>query len=377
MRWATLLIHPHTSKRFRSKAIASSAKFALAAGFVDHRESPSSLVPVAIGLSQMDFVETPATGEIAESAAGPPALFHEGANDMGQEGKRTDGTRNRRWKWVLPAAGLLAGGFAIAVSYVRRTLPPPHLTDIVQITHGDYTTSLAGSDGSKLYFNQFLPPYIAQVGIAGGNIVPVQVGLPSPHILDVSPDRSALLVNSLNNGKSSLWSFEIQGGAVRLLASDGLEGAWSPDGKSLIYSTPNGEVYVTPSDMPGARIVVSAETLGQHSDAGAFAWSPDGSKIRFSAWSKAHTSKLFEMSSDGSGLHELLPGWRPWSVQCCGRWTPDGSLYLFLSLPSSTIGSPSGGQIWVIDERRGLNLTYTRTGSIDIWRDPVASTNSE
>ena len=274
-------------------------------------------------------------GEIAESAANPPALLHEGVSDLGQKRERADRTRKMQWKRVLSGAALLAAGFAIPVSYVRRSVPP-HITDIVQITRDNHSSSLAGSDGSKLYFNQYLPSFsVAQVEIGGGNgnIVPVQVGLPDPYVLDVSPDGSALLVSSMDNGKSSLWSVEIHGGGLRLLAPDGVSGTWSPDGKSLIYSTPNGEVFVTPSDRPGARIVVSAETLGQHSGPRAFAWSPDASKIRFNAWSKAHNNQLFEMSSDGSGLHELLPGWRPWSEQCCGRWTPDGRI---LSVPVPT-----------------------------------------
>jgi Tol biopolymer transport system component len=55
------------------------------------------------------------------------------------------------------------------------------------------------------------------------------------------------------------------------------------------------------------------------------------------------------MSSSGSNLHQLLSGWHPLG-QCCGRWTPDGKFFLFLSEYSNTGGS----QIWALDERRGL-----------------------
>ena len=50
------------------------------------------------------------------------------------------------------------------------------------------------------------------------------------------------------------------------------------------------------------------------------------------------------MSSNGSGLHEVIPGWHGSSANCCGRWTSDGKFFLFLS----------DGQIWALDERRGL-----------------------
>ena len=54
--------------------------------------------------------------------------------------------------------------------------------------------------------------------------------------------------------------------------------------------------------------------------------------------------RIWEMSSSGSGLHEVLPGWHGSSGECCGQWTPDGKFFLFLS----------DGQIWALDERRGL-----------------------
>jgi WD40 repeat protein len=67
-------------------------------------------------------------------------------------------------------------------------------------------------------------------------------------------------------------------------------------------------------------------------------------------------NKLWEISPDGSGLHPLLPGWRPSSWQCCGHWTPDGKFYFFLlwDAPSSTYPNQAPLQFWVLDERRGL-----------------------
>ena len=58
------------------------------------------------------------------------------------------------------------------------------------------------------------------------------------------------------------------------------------------------------------------------------------------------------MSSTGSGLHDLFPGWRPSSWQCCGRWSPDGKLFVFLS--------PPGTQLWARDESR---WPFRRTSS--------------
>jgi eukaryotic-like serine/threonine-protein kinase len=54
--------------------------------------------------------------------------------------------------------------------------------------------------------------------------------------------------------------------------------------------------------------------------------------------------RIWEIASNGSNLHQVIPGWRPLSERCCGRWTPDGRFYVFLS----------EAQIWALDERRGL-----------------------
>ena len=68
-------------------------------------------------------------------------------------------------------------------------------------------------------------------------------------------------------------------------------------------------------------------------------WSPDGGAIRFTM-----KDRIWEVSSNGSGLHEVISGWHGSSANCCGRWTSEGKFFLFLS----------DGQIWALDERRGL-----------------------
>jgi Tol biopolymer transport system component/DNA-binding winged helix-turn-helix (wHTH) protein len=263
---------------------------------------------------------------------------------------KTNWTAQRRW--LLAVIGVVIGLLALAVWYLQRPLPPPTITEYVQITHDGHNKYLVGTDGSRLYIGSWMPNIISQVGIAGGDIVQVPVALPNPVLRDVSHDGSALLVNSWADG--GLWSFDITGGALRRLVPDGVLGDWSPDGKSLISANMEGEIRATRSDGTEAHILVPAKTLGERPFPGAFAWSPDGTKIRFDAQSNEAVARLFEMSSDGSGLHELLPGWHPSSWRCCGTWTPDGRFYLFVSGPSRLSFGGYGGQIWVLDERHGL-----------------------
>ena len=150
------------------------------------------------------------------------------------------------------------------------------------------------------------------------------MALPLPRIRDVSPDGSTLLVSSSDGGQGSLWDCSGSGRlAPSPIARHGAfaSAAWSPDGKSVVYRLRNGDLYVIRSDGTGTR-KLALWAAGRPE----LSWSPDGSKIRFS-WD----NRLWEMSSDGSGLHPLLPGWRPSSPQCCGRWSPDGKFFVFLS----------------------------------------------
>ena len=294
----------------------------------------------ANGLSEGRFVETTANWKIAEALANPLAHIDKPAGDM---------ERSRFRSWLLSGAVILAVGLATAIWYMRRPLPALRVAEYTQITHGGRPTEIAGTDGSRLYFNRDNEPQRTyQVAISGGEIAPVPMALPLPEIKDVSPDGSSLLVTSFDDGRGSLWNVQVPGGSLRRLLTDAevASAASAPDGRSVVYSTGNGDLDVIRSDGTGIHklAAVGGSPVG-------LSWSPDGSKIRFS-----RDNRLWELSSDGSGLHPLLPGWRPSSSQCCGRWTPDGKFFVFLSrgaflnlndfLPAS--------QLWILDERRGL-----------------------
>jgi Tol biopolymer transport system component/DNA-binding winged helix-turn-helix (wHTH) protein len=309
--------------------------------------------------SEGHLVGTPASGEIA---ANPLAKIDKPAHEK---------ERSRFRSWLLAGAVILIIGLGTAIWYLRRPLPPLRVTEYIQITHDGRPKNLVGTDGSRLYLNQeYEPQPNTQVAISGGEIAQVPVALPLPAIRDVSPDGSSLLVSSHEGGQGSLWTVQVPGGSLRrLLTVWGQSPTWSPDAKSVVYSV-DGDLYVMQSDGIGNRKLAAVGGSPV-----ALSWSPDGSKIRFSK-----DNRLWEISSDGTGLHPLLPGWRPSSSQCCGRWTPDGRFFVFVTRDAFTNYSNvlPASQLWVLDERRVL---FRRTPAVPVqltsgpirWNTPIPS----
>jgi DNA-binding winged helix-turn-helix (wHTH) protein/Tol biopolymer transport system component len=220
--------------------------------------------------------------------------------------------------------------------YLSRPLPRPRITAYTQITHDGRDKGLGGTDGNRVYFTEYSPNVFAQVGIKGGEIVPFSIAVPGnyPEIEDIAPDGSYALISTLAEGQTvrALWVVPLLGGAAKRVEEVGV-GSFSPDGSSVIYSAQNGDIFMVHIDGSDKHKLASVGSF-----AGRFGWSPDGKVIRFS-----NLDGLWEMSSDGTGIHRLLPGWKGGTL-CCGAWTKDGGLFLFWA----------GGEIWALDERRGL-----------------------
>jgi Tol biopolymer transport system component/DNA-binding winged helix-turn-helix (wHTH) protein len=260
--------------------------------------------------------------------------------------KPPDGAAWSLPRWWLLAAVVLVVGLVVGIWYLRRPLPMPRISKYNQITHDGHEKYLGGTDGSRIYFFQGSLWRIAEVGVAGGEIVHIPVAVPGTvwGLNDVSPDGSNFLIESHLEGNPSpeVWIVRIPGGSVHRLGDLHWDGAaaFSPDAKSVALPTQEGDIYLIRSDGTDAHKLTSIG--GQPYS---LAWSPDSEVIRV-----FHDKKIWEISSSGSGLHELIPGWHASSGKCCGRWTPDGRFYVFLSPGSGS----DGDQIWALDERRGL-----------------------
>jgi hypothetical protein len=246
-----------------------------------------------------------------------------------------------------------AAWFAIAN---RNSGSPLRISQYTQFTHNGHAGSVYGTDGSRLYLTHTLTFSIEQVAVSGGEIETVpSIKLPKPFLSDVSPDGSTLLVQSLKTDVLSmpLYTVQVVGGAHRYLADAIIaSGTWSPDGKHVAYSIPNGDINVINSDGTGAHKLASVGGAAYPLN-----WSPDGSKIRFS---KDDLGSLWEITSSGSNLHQVLAGWHPSDGKCCGRWSPDGKFLSFsprfkdpIPHPKSTL-SMSGAGYFVCQPKTGF-----------------------
>ena len=267
--------------------------------------------------------------EVSEEASG---VRENTENPPGFSGGKKVQTRKQLRGWAPAAGGVFALCLAGAIWYLHRPLPQPRITQYAQITHDGRQKVLVGTDGSRLYFNwmsgPLSPQSIAQVAISGGGIAPVPVALPNPFLMDVSPNGSSFLIGA----DTGLWNVRILGGQARPLG-DAWDASFSPDGNSVAFAA-NAGIYAVGSDGTGAhKLALAGDTVSD------IAWSPDGGAMRFTL-----KDRIWEMSSSGLRLHEVMPGWHDSSAKCCGKWTPDGKLFLFIS----------DGQIWALDERRGL-----------------------
>lgn len=260
----------------------------------------------------------------------------------------------KRSSWLIMVAIAALGLLGAAVWFLRRPLPLPRISDYAQITHDGQRKFLGGTDGARIYFTYWNTNSIGEVPITGGQIGRIPVALKDPWLEDVSPDGTSLLIGSVGG----LWSTGVLGDSMRHITngtagSAGVGGrlaTWSPDAKSVVYTDSTGDIYVLQTD--GSNPHRLNASMGPSPNRLTFdlAWSPDGRKIRFT-----RDRRLWEMSSAGAEVHQLIPDWRTSTWKCCGRWTSNGKFFIFLSGFTGTgIANPDHQEIWAIDERRGI-----------------------
>jgi eukaryotic-like serine/threonine-protein kinase len=234
----------------------------------------------------------------------------------------------RLWPWAAGAVGLLA---IAALVWFLLPARSPHVTGVNQITHDGFPLGNMLTDGTRIYVTQFRPEglVLEQVSTSGGETSAISAPIKNMVIHDVSSDHSQLLVGSLvptGNRETPLWGMPLPAGSPRRIANVlASSGAWSRDGRQMVF-VKVADLYIANADGTADHHLVTAA-----GPAFAPAFSPDGSRIRFSVQDKESRNSLWEVRTDGSNLHQILKGWHSPPQECCGRWSDDGRYYFFES----------------------------------------------
>jgi len=237
-------------------------------------------------------------------------------------------SRSRRQLYALGAASL---ALAAALAYLfRPTLPPPRITGYTQITHDGQQKSFAGqatatvlSDGPRLYIQENINGrfVIAQVSASGGETFPIATPFANVTPLNISPDKSELLVGTFTGAEvnQQIWALPVLGGSPRRVSDlPAWDGTWMPNGDFLI-ARDNQLLELSPN---------ATRRLAELPDYSYWLrWSPDGQLMRFTVTDSRKPNSIWELSASGH-LHPVLPDWAG-TLHQHGSWTPDGKYFLF------------------------------------------------
>ncbi|MBV9181067.1 MAG: PD40 domain-containing protein [Acidobacteria bacterium] len=222
------------------------------------------------------------------------------------------------------------------------------VTSVVQITHDGIAKSSLLSDDSFLYVTEWpqAGQVVAKVSLQNATRTLLSSTVPNIQALDISRDRTQLLVSSLKTGSSQnqLWTVPLAYGSPRRVGDlRSRDASWSSDGRLLAFAQ-GSTLYIAPGDGNSARGLLTLP-------GSVFAprISPDGKRIRFTVADTAHnTTSIWEIASDGSSPHALFPHWQKASRACCGIWTTDGRYYIFQVTES---GPTTLTTLWAMADR--------------------------
>ena len=242
------------------------------------------------------------------------------------------GTKLKRKAVPFAATGAVSLG--LAAWWFFSPVPQPRVTGSTQITQDGRLKCCMVTDGSRIYFDLNLAyqmgdgyPILAQVSMVGGESSAIPKLVRDPAILDISPDRSQLLLRIADPGDTPFWALPLPTGSPRRIGDlVGHDASWSPDGGQLVFAK-GSDLYLARADGTEPQLLVAVKGFPCFPR-----FSPDGTRVRFTVGpTTSNPGSSWEIGANGSSLHQLLVGWHDTANKCCGRWTPDGRYYVFWS----------------------------------------------
>jgi Tol biopolymer transport system component len=204
----------------------------------------------------------------------------------------------------------------------------PTVTSVTQITRDGVSKTNLLADESSLYVTEWPAArhLVARVSLQGADRAVISNAFPNVQAMDISADRSKLLVAPIQGGADSeFWTLPTHDGSPKRVGEmTGRDAAWSVDGQQLVFGK-GSKLYLAKADGSSAHEIFAAtgSVFGSR-------FSRDGKRIRFTVGNAdQNATSLWEVGSDGSNPHALLGKWQSANAACCGNWTADGRYYIF------------------------------------------------
>lgn len=269
-------------------------------------------------------------------------------------------TKGRWLVLTLASIALVFGATAALVLWPRDAVP--HVVHTVQITTFGRAADPLAVGGDRLFLGTRTggAREVAQISAlsvepTGERPLVIPTGLPKPHIYDLSPDGSELLLGSEEGADTErpLWIMKSAGGAPKRLGDlKGTGATWSRDGKRIAY-TSGSALYAVNADGTEARKLadVSGTPFSPR-------WSPDGRVIRFSVEDKRQgAASIWEFRLGDTSIQKLFPELsaaedREGMGATNGNWTQDGKYYFFVM--GRDAGNVKIATVWAVRDAPGF-----------------------
>ncbi|MEZ5399773.1 MAG: protein kinase [Bryobacteraceae bacterium] len=261
-------------------------------------------------------------------------------------------TPPRHWSPAMLAAVLAVAGGAVGWLFLTRPRPLRQPVEFVQLTAraaADASPSLTPDGRQFIYASQERGNWDIYLQRTGGvNAVNLTANSPADDTQPaLSRDGARIAFRSEREG-GGLYVTELTGENPRRVASSGYLPAWSPDGRSMAYSTVD---FTVPSirGAPVSRLVVTDITSGEQrqlptaGDGIQPNWSPHGARIAYWGIDSNAQRDIYTIAATD-------PDQRPVAA------TNDAAL------DWNPVWSSSGDAIYFLSDRGG---------TMNVWRVPV------
>jgi TolB protein len=187
-----------------------------------------------------------------------------------------------------------------------------------------------------------------------------------------SPDGKRIAFVSLRSGNFKIYVMKADGSQERLLTPGpkwvgDSSPSWSPDGRWIAFSSSrvkdgNPEIFKMRPDGSRVTRLTFTDTAGEVSpDDGFPDWSPDGRSLVFSSTRASGQHDLWVMRADGKSVRRLTG--RPSSDDWGARWSRDGTRIAFFAVPFRS----RANDIYVVNAD-GSDLRRITRGTTPVWR---------